>query len=214
MFGVTADYPINEKWDFSLYNINGFSYLAEPNEVFSYGTRLIWRPIGALTVMQNLYYGPEQDETSLEFWCLFSDSIVEWKGEQGTLALILNAGTEKQADVPGTPRFLWMGSALEAGWHISGSLSVAFRPEFYWDPGGLILGREPLIRAITTTLEYKFWIISPLNSLIRLEYQFDKSTGSGGGFFKGGEIRPGMNGLTPSQHLLVLGFIWWFDHEP
>ena len=216
MFGVAAAYPVNEKWDLGLYSINGFSYLAEPNDVFSYGAKLVWRPIANLAVTQNLYYGPDQDETAFEFWRLFSDSIIEWKGTEGTLALIFNVGTEKQADtpsIPGTPRFVWMGSALEAGWHIGGPWSMAFRPEFYWDPSGLITGQEQLIRAVTTTLEYKFRILSSIDSLFRLEYRFDESTGSGGGFFKGGARSPGVSGLTPSQHLLIFGFMWWFDYE-
>jgi len=47
--------------------------------------------------------------------------------------------------------------------------------------------------------------------LLRLEYRYDESTGAGGGFFSGGEVSPGVIGLVPEQHLLLLSAIWAFD---
>jgi hypothetical protein len=50
-------------------------------------------------------------------------------------------------------------------------------------------------------------------AFLRLEYRFDDSRGSGGGFFRGAEIAPGIVGLTPRQHLLVFGVILTFDGQ-
>jgi hypothetical protein len=44
-----------------------------------------------------------------------------------------------------------------------------------------------------------------------MEHRYDESTGVGGGFFRRGEISPGMIGLNPAQHLLLLSVLWTFD---
>jgi hypothetical protein len=49
-----------------------------------------------------------------------------------------------------------------------------------------------------------------MNTIVRVEHRFDDSTGIGGGFFKNGEIRPGVAGLSPGQHLLLLGLLMNF----
>jgi hypothetical protein len=53
---------------------------------------------------------------------------------------------------------------------------VALRPEIYWDCNGRLTGSEPLLTAITTTVEYqlsKGWA----GAVARLEYRYDESTG-------------------------------------
>ena len=95
-------------------------------------------------------------------------------------------------------------------WHIGAPWAIAVRPEFYWDRNGLMTGAEQLVKAVTTTTEYKVpyqWT----NMIMRLEYGYDESTGGGGGFFKGNEIAQGVIGLTPAQHMLIFGLIWTLD---
>ena len=87
---------------------------------------------------------------------------------------------------------------------------MAVRPEFYWDRNGRWTGQEQFVKAVTSTVEYKVpyrWT----NTVVRLEHRFDESTGAGGGFYRRGEISPEVIGLTPSQHLLLLGVLWTFD---
>ena len=74
-------------------------------------------------------------------------------------------------------------------------------------------GDRQFIWAMTTTAEYKLpyqWT----NTILRLEHRFDESRGirgGQGGFFKGNDIAPGVNGLTGSQHLLIMSLILTFD---
>jgi hypothetical protein len=147
----------------------------------------------------------------LEFWRSFSDSIVEWKvNDDVTIAGEYQIGTQKNATAPGNPRQFYMGTAFPMRWHIGGPWAVAVRPELYWDRNGLMTGAEQLVKAVTTTAEYKVpykWT----NMIMRLEYRFDESTGAGGGFFKGNETAPGVIGLTPAQHMLIFGLIWTLD---
>jgi len=210
MFGLSAAYSVSDTLHLGLYVINGYNYLSHINDQPSYGTQVVWKPATYLTVTENLYYGPDQSNTALEFWRFFSDSIVEWKNGPLTFAAAYDIGTENAAEQMGHPRTFWTGGALYARWNVSGPWSVALRPEFYWDRNGRITGSEQLLKAVTTTLEYK-WSHAWQSALLRLEYRYDESTGAGGGFFKGGEILPGVIGLAREQHLLLFSIVWSLD---
>jgi hypothetical protein len=99
-------------------------------------------------------------------------------------------------------------------WAIVGPWSVTARPEFAWDRDGRWitgqLGAGRSIKAITTTLDYRVPYPSGQGTL-RLEYRYDDSRGPAGGFFDDGEVRPGVAGLTPGQHLLTVGVILTLD---
>ena len=209
MFGVNASYPFSDQLTGSLYVINSYFHLSHPNDHPSYGGQLAYTPSSRWTVKETIYLGPEQANTSFEFWRLFFDTIVEWKGDDLTIAFENQVGTENLA-APGSPRTFWTGAILPVRWNFSGPWSVAVRPEFFWDRNGRLTGSEQFIKAVTTTLEYRFpygWT----NLISRLEYRYDESTGVGGGFFKGNEIAPGVVGLTPAQHMLIFGLIWTLD---
>jgi hypothetical protein len=80
----------------------------------------------------------------------------------------------------------------------------------YYDAGGTMTGARQFIQGVTTTLDYNLryaWT----RTLFRLEYRFNNSTGPQGGFYKGGEVAPGVIGLTPSQNLLFFSILWSFD---
>ena len=209
MFGVAAGYPFTERLTGTVYVINGYFHLSRPNDPPSYGGQLAYKATPRLTIKETVYYGPEQAETSIEFWRLFFDTIAEWKSDEVTLAFEHQIGTENLA-APGSPRTFWTGAMLPMRWNFSGPWSVAVRPEFYWDRNGRLTGFEQFVKAVTTTLEYRApsqWT----NAILRLEHRFDESTGVGGGFFKGHEISPGVIGLTAAQHLLIFSAIMTFD---
>ena len=84
--------------------------------------------------------------------------------------------------------------------------SFAVRPEFYWDPDGLMTGAEQTISAVTTTLEYVTTFLDYNDLSVRVEYRFDRSTGDGGGFYSGSD-----NHLVPEQNLLVVAVMWSFE---
>lgn len=210
LFGLAARYPVSDRLKLGFFLTNGYSYLSYVNNQPHYGTQVSWKMAPRLTLTQNLYYGPDQMNTALQFWRFYSDSIVEWKGERLTLALAYDIGTEDAAEQAAHPRTFWTGGAVFSRWHISGPWSVAIRPEFYWDRNGRLTGSEQLITAVTTTLEYRLaWKLS--SAILRMEYRHDESTGPGGGFFKGGAIAPGVPGLVAGQHLLLFSAIWSFD---
>ncbi len=94
--------------------------------------------------------------------------------------------------------------ALDKHW------SATVRPEFAWDRNGRWTGFPQTIKAVSSTLEYRI-PFRQATAILRLEHRYDDSRGSGGGFFRGGEVQPGVVGLTPTQHLLILGVMVTFD---
>ena len=211
VFGLEAIYPATDTLTLGFYAISGFRYLSEPNQVPSFGLHTIWHPPGSLTLVQNFYYGPDQTNTDPRFWRFFSDSIIEWKSKTWKVAAAFDFGTEEQAGNPGHPRYIWTSGAIWANKHLGGPWWVGARPEFYWDPDGIITGAEQLIWAITGTIAYRVRVLSSHALSAKLEYRFDRSTGSGGGFFTGQQLAPGIPQLTPNQQLLIVGLTWAYD---
>lgn len=210
MFGANAAYPLNDQVIATVYVINSYFHLSHPNSVPSYGGQLAYKPTSSWTIKETVYYGPEQAETAIEFWRLFFDTIAEWKTDTITVAFENQTGTETIASLPGQPRIFWTGGLVTARWNFSGPWSVAVRPEFYWDRNGRLTGFEQFVKAITSTLEYRVpyqWT----NTILRLEHRYDESRGAGGGFFKDGQVAPGIVRLTPEQHMLIFSAIWTFD---
>jgi hypothetical protein len=206
--GAEAFYSLNDSLNLALNAVNGWNHLANPNDHPSFGLQVAWKATPQTTFTQNLYYGPEQENTDLEFWRFFSDSILEWKSAPFTLAVSFDVGTEKQAEEFGNPRGYWMAGALWAAWHIGGSWTLAVRPEFFYDPDGLITGAIQTLQAYTATLKYKFSPVASNTVVANIEYRYDRSTGPGGGFFKGSD-----NILVPDQHLLIFALTWRFGRQ-
>lgn len=103
-----------------------------------------------------------------------------------------------------------MGSAIFSQWRFSKAWAIGVRPELYYDPDGTMTGARQFIKGVTTTLDYK-WLYGWTTTLFRLEYRFNNSTGPQGGFYTGGQVAPGVIGLTPSQNLLFFSILWSFD---
>lgn len=209
MFGLNVSYSFSKKFATTAFVVNDYAHLAHPNNVPSLGGQLSYRPSDYLNFRETLLYGPHQADTALEFWRFFSDSIAEWKKDKLTTAFEYQLGSEK-VSAPGTPRALWMSAQLPFHRAIAGRWSGTLRPEFAWDRDGRWTGSKQTIKAFTSTLEYRlqYW---KTNTIARLEYRVDDSRGSGGGFFRGAQISPGVVALVPTQQLLAIGLIVTFE---
>ncbi|ULA60882.1 MAG: conserved exported protein of unknown function [Nitrospira sp.] len=210
MFGVSAKYPVSDNLTVTAFVVNGYYHLSRPNDQPSYGAQWAYKATPRLTLTQTLYGGPDQTDTALQFWRLYANHIVEWKGDDVTIAASYDIGTENIADRPGHPRAFVTGGNIVARWHVAGPWTLALRPEVYWDRNGRWTGSEQFVKAVTSTIEYRIpykWT----NTTVRLEHRWDESIGAGGGFFRRGEVQPGVLSLTPNQHLVLLGILWTFD---
>jgi len=211
MLGVNASYPFNSKFTGTLFVVNGYWHLANANGVPSSGFQLAYTPASHLTLKQTILYGPHQAKTSLEFWRLLSDTILERKGDRVTIAFEYHVGTEKVASST-NPRTLWMFSQLPVHWAISRRFSFTVRPEVFWDRNGRTTGFSQTVKANTTTLEYRI-PYRRASAILRLEHRIDDSRGPNGGFFNDGAASPGMIGLSPTQNLLAFAVILTFDSK-
>jgi Putative beta-barrel porin-2, OmpL-like. bbp2 len=209
MMGVSASYAFSEKLAGTFFVINGYWHLANANSVPSSGGQLAYKASPRVTVKETVLWGPHQENTSLRFWRFLSDTIVEREADRLTLAIEYQVSSER-VDAPGHPRAWWMAAQLPLRWNVRGPWSVALRPEIAWDSEGRWTLYKQTVRAVTTTVEYRV-PYRQTNAILRLEHRYDNSGGRNGGFFKDGEGRPGVVGLTPTQHLLVLGLILTFD---
>jgi hypothetical protein len=204
LFGAEALWEVNETTDLGFYLVNGFNYLTDPNDIPSLGFSGKFQLSSNTKFVQNFYYGSDQKETDLEFWRFFTNSIVEWKSSQLTIAGSLDYGTEKQGDQPDEPRYQWTTAAVWINWAVNERLSLAFRPEFHWDSDGLATGAEQDLQAYTGTVKYQFL---PRNNrlVLTLELRHDKTSGSEGGF----PDEPN-DEFKDDQALLLAGFLWTF----
>jgi len=210
MLGANAQYQFNDQWAGAFFVITEYFHLQNANSLPSYGAQIAYKPTSQWTFKETVYYGPDQVNTSLEFWRVFADSIAEWKSADVTVALEHQIGTQKHAAAPGNPRQFYTGASLMTRWHIAGPWTVAVRPELYWDRNGFHTGAEQFIKAITTTADYRL-PYKLTNTIVRLEYRYDESRGPDGGFFRNGQVAPGVVGLTPAQHMIIVAAIWTFD---
>jgi hypothetical protein len=205
-WGLSAEYPIDGALRATLQIVNGWDYLASPNHLPSYGAQLQWDLDDESWLRGNLFYGPEQEATGLEFWRFASEAIGQWRIGDFLLIGNLGWGTEKQALLEGKPRYDWAWGALWAFWQPPDQpLSAGLRPEFFRDDDGLQSGARQTIGAVTAALQYRLESIKRNVVSIRAEYRFDNSTGPDGGFYRGASDE-----LVPEQHLFIIAVNWHF----
>ena len=205
LLGVEALWDVSEEVDLAFYLSSGYNYLTSPNGAVSPGFQVAWRVSSRTTLTQNLYFGPDQEETAVEYWRFFSDTIVEWDNGPFVLAGAFDFGSEKQARLPGQPRHRWMAAAAWVRWEPAARVSLAFRPELYWDPDGQITQASQLIQAYTGTVKIRLSARS--NRLVgSVEARYDRSTGDEGGFFRGPS-----DTLVPGQTTILFGVSWSLD---
>ena len=203
-WGVNVTYPLSDRVSSSLLLVNGWDYLAAPNGLPSYGFQLTWGTTEERLLRVTLYYGPEQEETSLDLWRFVSEAGGVWRFGDFVVAAKLGFGTEKQAEVPGNPTYHWAWGSTWLRWQLNDRVRFTLRPEFFSDPDGLAAGHRQTIGAITGSLDVRVPI--PRSEVFaRLEYRYDRSTGTDGGFYEGPD-----NVLVPNQHLLIAAVNWGF----
>jgi hypothetical protein len=203
-WGVNATYPVSERVSTSLLVVSGWDYLAKSNGLPSYGAQVTWGTSEERLLRLTLYYGPEQEQTSLDLWRLVGEAGGAWWFGDFGVAGKLGYGTEKRADVAGNPRYHWTWGSAWFGWRPLDWLRLTLRPEFFSDPDGLAAGTRQQIGAIATAVNARIpWRHNDIH--LRVEYRFDRSTGPEGGFYEGPD-----DVLVPNQNLLIAAVNWRF----
>ncbi len=208
LIGIGASYPVNSQIDTGFYIVSDYNYLQEVNTQPKYATQFSYRINEHLKWSENAFVGPEQNNTAFQYWRGFLNSMLEWTEDDWTLAYVLDAGSQR-AYSSNRVQQLYVANALYGRWNFSGPWTLGLRPELYYDPNGLQTGNIQFIKAITSTLEYKYQEAGFTNRL-RLEYRYDHSTGTQGGFY-GPE---GVSGpLVPGQSVIFLVLMVSYDAQ-
>lgn len=208
LIGIGASYPVSAQIDTGFYIVSDYNYLQEVNTQPKYATQFSYRINDHLKWSENAFVGPEQNNTAFQYWRGFLNSMVEWSEDDWTLAYVLDAGSQR-ASTGNHVQQLYVSNAMYGRWHVSGPWTLGLRPELYYDPNGLQTGNIQFIKAITSTLEYKYQEAGFTNRL-RLEYRYDNSTGTQGGFY-GPE---GVSGpLVPGQSVIYLVLMMSYDGQ-
>ncbi|MHC4940678.1 MAG: outer membrane beta-barrel protein [Planctomycetota bacterium] len=205
VFGIQGTQSISESLDLLIYVITGWDYLTDVNDVPGIGMQTDWRINDRVTYKQNLYFGPEQEDTDLEFWRFFSESVVEHRWDAVTIALAFDFGTQKLANEPGNPRGWVIVSAFWFRWDLHEHWRLGLRPEVYDDPDGFMTGSRQTLFDVSVALRYWFTPHEKHSFALSLEYRYDRSTGPEGGFFSGSN-----NELVDDQHVIILALTWSF----
>ena len=206
LWGVRATYPFTERLAASVFVVTGWDYLVDANDVPSYGLQFRWQATERAIITQNLYYGSDQAATAVDYWRFVSNTVAEWRFGSFLLAGSFTYGTERQAELPGEPRFGWTAGALWVQWMATQNLRFALRPEFFDDPNGLMTGARQTLSAVAVTAEYRLSPIEWNTVSARAEIRLDRSTGDEGGFYEGPD-----NSLVPDQQLLIVALMWKFN---
>jgi hypothetical protein len=205
VFGISGTQTITESLDLLVYVITGWDYLADVNDVPGIGVQTDWRINNRVTYKQNFYFGPEQQETDVEFWRFFSESVVEHRHGPLAVALAFDFGTERQLGESGNPRGWTFASALWVRWDFHEHWTLGLRPEIYDDSDGILTGNRQTIYDVSVALRYLFTPKEKHSFALSLEYRYDRSTGAEGGFFSGPN-----NTLVEEQHVLLIALTWSF----
>ncbi|HEU4996354.1 MAG TPA: outer membrane beta-barrel protein [Gemmatimonadaceae bacterium] len=204
MLGANAQYPFGSKVTGTLLLVNGYWHLARANNVPSTGGQIAYKPMDHLTIKHTVLYGPHQSSTALEFWRVLFDNIAEWRTDRVVVALEYFVGAEK-VDSTGTPGTVWMSAQLPMRYTFNPHVTLAFRPELYWDPDGRTTLARQSVKATTATLELR-QPSGASNVILRLEHRLDGSRGPDGGFF-----RDGAGQLVPTQNLFIAALLLNYD---
>ena len=208
LIGIGASYPVNSQINTGFYIVSDYNYLQEVNTQPKYATQFSYQINEHLKWMENAFVGPEQNSTAFQYWRGFLNSMMEWSEDDWTLAYVLDAGSQR-ASTANHVQQIYIANALYGRWNVSGPWTLGLRPELYYDPNGLQTGNIQFIKAITSTLEYKYQEAGFTNRL-RLEYRYDNSTGTQGGFYG----PQGVNGpLIPGQSVIFLVLMMSYDGQ-
>jgi hypothetical protein len=209
MFGGNVSYPFTDATTATAFVVNEYFHLSRSNAEPAYGLQVAHKAAPDLALKQSVMYGPDQPQTSIGFWRLFSDTIVEYKKGELTAWLDHQVGTER-VSAQGDRRIFWDGAAAAGRWAFTDRLSAAERWGYFWDHDGRMTGARQFIREVTTTFEYRLpWRRTA--TALRLEHRWDSSTGPDGGFFYGKDSSSASPTLRAQQHKLIAALLWTFD---
>jgi hypothetical protein len=165
--GLRATYSPSDKASFAGYLVNGWNNTVENNHGKTLGASVTLKPAGALSIVENVLWGPEQkDDTSDKRF--LTDTVVT---VTATPKLSLMANYDYGQDKVTGSTVSWQGLAVYARLQATPNWALTPRFEFFKDEDGFMSGTAQTIKEFTLTSEQKLGGAL----LTRLEFRHDFS---------------------------------------
>jgi len=215
--GVRVYQPITDKLGVGAWLTTGYGYMGDVNKAPSGLVNVVYTPRPGLTLVQNVYAGPEDVDMAVRYWRLLLDSQVVYVGKNWGMAVVGDYGRE-QLNKAGQPVSMWANGMVSVRRDIlerkrgDFKWGMAARPEFFWDHGGRIFGAQDVdnwMIAGTVTSDFRFWD----SLLLRVEYRYDYCTGPNGFWYRGAAVTDDARGLARYQNTLIFNFIGYFERR-
>lgn len=198
-FGLRSKYVINDKYNFSVYVVNGWNNLVNNNTSATLGLQLGWNPTKKWTIVQNYMVGPEENNNTSnirELW----DTVVTYNATS-KLSLMGNFDYGRGDRTPTVPGVVdWTGGAGYVRYAFNDRYALGARYEYYDDPQGFTTGTAQHLNEFTGTFER----IIAHHLITRLEFRRDMSN-----------VPSFLKGSSPidNQNTVAMGLVYAFDSK-
>ena len=198
-FGLRSKYVINDKYNFSVYVVNGWNNLVNNNTGATLGLQLGWNPTKKWTIVQNYMVGPEENNNTSnirELW----DTVVTYNATS-KLSLMGNFDYGRGDRTPTVPGVVdWTGGAGYVRYAFNDRYALGARYEYYDDPQGFTTGTAQHLNEFTGTFER----IIAHHLITRLEFRRDMSN-----------VPSFLKGSSPidNQNTVAMGLVYAFDSK-
>ena len=198
-FGLRTKYVVNDKYNFSVYVVNGWNNLVNNNTGATLGLQLGWNPTKKWAVVQNYMVGPEESNNTSNVRQLW-DTVVTYNATS-KLSLMANGDYgrgDRGTTFPGVA--FWTGGAGYIRYAFNDKYALAGRYEYYDDPQGFTTGTAQHLNEVTGTFERTI----AHHLITRFEFRRDVSN-----------LPSFLKGSSPidNQNAVELGLIYAFDSK-
>lgn len=194
--GARLSYSVNDKVAVGGMVVNGWNATGDNNAGKTVGGTVTLKPTGKLTVIENVIFGPEQNDNTDDKRTM-SDTVVALTINDKLTAGLNYDYVKDGVDGDGIS---WQGIALYLRDQVTPHFALAPRFEIYDDTDGFVTGTAQKLKEFTMTAEIKH----SQGLIFRAEYRRDWSNEN---YFVKNER--GVN----NQNTFTLGFIYGFSSK-
>jgi len=165
--GVRATYTVNNKFTLAGFLVNGWNNVVDNNTGKTVAVQATFKPVAALTIVENYIGGPEQTNDNGD-WRHLSDTVATYTvTPQVSLAGNYDYGQDKESGAT----VKWQGFAGYLRYQPTAWFALSPRAEYYNDREGFTSGMAQKMKEFTLTAELKH----KDGVVTRLEYRRDFS---------------------------------------
>lgn len=216
LMGARVYQPLGDKAGIGLWLANSYGLMGDANKAPVGLLNLVITPVKGLTLVENVYAGPEDADLKPEAWRLLLDSQIVYVADKWGIAAVGDYGREKLTFRTDRPVAQWANAMVSVRGEVMERKHfkwfMAGRPECFWDRNGRIYGapdRDNWLYGATYTNDFRLFE----GLLFRVEYRYDRSTASRGFWYRADQITDDAARLAHDQHSIIFNFIGYFERR-